>query len=54
MIGLKHYEVANYLHSIPLNEIFTISLVEPIAWDNRNCFNFSQFSLKKTFLFLRI
>ncbi|KPM04646.1 hypothetical protein QR98_0030970 [Sarcoptes scabiei] len=29
MLGKRHYEVAAYLKSIPLNEIFTITLVEP-------------------------
>ncbi|KAH9424910.1 PDZ domain-containing protein gipc3 [Dermatophagoides pteronyssinus] len=31
MIGNRHYEVANFLKSIQLNEIFTITLIEPIA-----------------------
>ncbi|KAH7644101.1 pdz domain-containing protein gipc3 [Dermatophagoides farinae] len=31
MLGNRHYEVARFLKSIPLNEIFTITLIEPVA-----------------------
>ncbi|UXI16223.1 Ig-like and fibronectin type-III domain-containing protein [Sarcoptes scabiei] len=36
MLGKRHYEVAAYLKSIPLNEIFTITLVEPVIRSSRS------------------
>ena len=31
MVGCRHYEVARFLKGIPLNEVFTITLIEPVS-----------------------
>ena len=46
MLGNRHYEVARFLKSIPLNEIFTITLIEPVAAIGNNV---RKFSSKKIF-----
>ncbi|KAI2806349.1 PDZ domain-containing protein gipc1 [Blomia tropicalis] len=31
MVGCRHYEVARYLKLIPLDKIFTLTLIEPVS-----------------------